>query len=686
MLTIKQMFASLLVLAITASPVLAGSNDAKPATENSANSNTAATMGAAVSPGLASSTDANVTALLGVLVMKGVLAPNEANAIRNAAPTAQFQALVEALTRKGLVSAADLSAIAEAKPATQPVAEAMSPAIQTATGQARQEVAQNPPQKKPAAPNVVPAVVPLRVLPIDPPVKEGLIPSFKVGAVKVTPFGFIKATAVHDSSAPNGDDFPFPGIFLNSSSVLSTGPTQDPSFHLKARSSRFGSSFEWPDMAKNLTLTGKVEGDFEGGFTEVDNADVSSIRNPQPRLRLAFARLDYGASEATDVFFEAGQDWSLFGSAALPNILETTFLGAFSGDVWERTPQFRFGLVQKLGSGTSNFKFSPEFAIMMPSSGEIYKLQGAAGNAVSGFEAQIGEGEREGADSGRPEFEAKVALQFQLDKAPAVSPAQIFWSGYEGKRTSITTSGNLTGTDILTTFPNGFTNSSHMFGNQLGVQLPTRWFTLVASAYRGGDMRFMLAGQLSTFFTDTTGLYSVTSVGTVDNVTAATGGMDVGCTVPVPAAGTCSAAGGHWKIAPEHPIGAFGGFVNLGLPLSRWFNADPKGRNSAWNLYLHMGKDQVVHHDLAHANGFGCASADGLTPCNGGLPLSQSRMLAATLYYKLNAWTTFAFEQSQYQTTLLPDLTNIGVTYAIAGHAANKWKDQRTEFGPIFTF
>src|SRR5208282_5094368 len=136
-----------------------------------------------------------------------------------------------------------------------------------------------------------------------------------------------------------------------------TGPTQDPSFHLKVRSSRFGSNFEWPDASNHLTLTGKVEGDFEGGFTEVDNADVSSIRNPQPRLRLAYARLDYAGSDATDVFFEAGQDWTLFGSGALPNILETTFLGAYSGDVYERSPQFRFGLVQKL-AGDRNFKIS----------------------------------------------------------------------------------------------------------------------------------------------------------------------------------------------------------------------------------------------------------------------------------------------------------------------------------------
>jgi hypothetical protein len=699
MSTLRKWISSVLVLAITAVPVMAGSNDGKTgnegktatAKESSTNATSGEAAPAAANPNLTTTPgDANVTALLGLLVMKGVLAPNEANAIRNATPNAQFQALVEALSRKGIVSAADLSAAAIPAAQPAPATAAASPAAQPAPAAApetssstqRQEIAQNPPQKKPEAPGVVPAVVPLRVLAFDPPAKDGLIPSFKAGAVKVTPYGFIKATAVHDTSDPNGDDFPFPGIFLNSSSVLSTGPTQDPSFHLKARSSRFGASFEWPDLSKKLVLTGKVEGDFEGGFTEVDNADVSSIRNPQPRLRLAYARLDYNASDATDVFFEGGQNWTLFGSGALPNILETTFLGAFSGDVYDRSPQFRFGLVQKLGGGDSHLKISPEFAIMMPSSGEIYKLQGPAGSGVAGFEAQIGEGEREGADSGRPEIEGKIALQFQLDKAPAVAPAQIFWSGFQGKRTSITTDANLAGfADVASQFPHGFTNSSHMFGNQIAVQLPTRWFTLVASVYKGGDMRFMLAGQLNTFLTDTSGLFNITQVPTVDNVQAATGGMEVGCTVAI-TAGTCAGSGGAWKIAPEHPIGAFGGFINVGLPLSRWANADPKGHNAGWNLYLHAGKDQVVHHDLEHASGIGCGSVDG-TGCNGGIPLSQSRMLAATLYYKLNAFTTFAFEQSQYQTSLLPD---IGPAYSIAGQPSSKWKDQRTEFGPIFTF
>jgi len=33
------------------------------------------------------------------------------------------------------------------------------------------------------------------------------------------------------------------------------------------------------------------------------------------------------------------------------------------------------------------------------------------------------------------------------------------------------------------------------------AQLPTRWFTLVATAYKGGDLRFYFGGQINGFFT-----------------------------------------------------------------------------------------------------------------------------------------------------------------------------------------
>jgi hypothetical protein len=216
-------------------------------------------------------------------------------------------------------------------------------------------------------------------------------------------------------------------------------------------------------------------------------------------------------------------------------------------------------------------------------------------------------------------------------------------------------------------FPNGFTTSSKMYGNQFGFQLPTRWFTLVASGYRGGDLRFFFGGQVNTFFTDVGGLNNAITFNPVDGVVDASGTPQLACTVPVATGGACPT--GDVAVAPQRPIRAFGGFLNLGLPLSRWFNANPKGHNAGWQAYLDVGKDQVVHRDLTNIN------AEGV------LPLLMGKMFAGTLYYKLNPYVTFGFEQSIYATRLEP-----GVNYTIAGQASNEWQDHRTEFGPIFTF
>src|ERR1017187_8677631 len=291
-------------------------------------------------------------------------------------------------------------------------------------------------------PAVVPAVAPVRVLTVDPPRKDGLVPASKAGAVRVRPYGFIKATAAHDSSMPNGDDFPFIGLFTGSATgTTNTGPTKDPEFHIKARGSRFGTNFEWPDASPKLTFTGRVEADFEGNFSVAHNRNVSSLRSNALSLRLAYVRMDYAASENSDFYFEGGQDWTLFGSSALPNLLETTFFGAYYGNVYERSPQMMVGWVQKLG-GSMHLKISPAFAIMMPSSAQVesgatnaFSTAGAA-NGVAG---QLGEAEREGADSDRPEYEGRLVIQWQLDKAPGVAPAQLIWSGFYAKRTSIVT-------------------------------------------------------------------------------------------------------------------------------------------------------------------------------------------------------------------------------------------------------
>ena len=219
MLKLKKWLLSLLVMAVMAVPVMAGNNDAKTANDNAANATSAEATPAAPSPILTSTAgDANVSS---------------SSADPNSSPQA----------------------------AGKPMA----------------------PPPPPAAPAVVPALVPVRVFPIDPP-KTGGLSGIKVGPLTLAPYGFIKATVVHDSSDPDGDDFPFPGIWLNAgtNSTFNTGPTKDPEVHVKARATRFGLNLEWPDISKNLTLTGKIEGDFEGNFSEVDNRDVSSIRSNMP--------------------------------------------------------------------------------------------------------------------------------------------------------------------------------------------------------------------------------------------------------------------------------------------------------------------------------------------------------------------------------------------------------------------
>jgi hypothetical protein len=721
MLIPRKWLLNLIILTIAALPVVAANNDSKTASESSANSAatsaanaTAATAASNPNPAPSPSPnpsvnlstmtgDANVAALLNVLVKKGVLAPSEANSIRNAAPGAEFQLLVEALSRKGILSAGDLSAAAN--PAPQPAAavaarepdnEAVSSSVTVAEASPQSQtkphapipsrVAGELPQPPPA---VVNAVIPVRVFPVDAP-KTGGLAGIKAGPITLAPYGFVKATVVHDSSDPDGDDFPFPAIWLNAGNILSTGPTQDPEVHVKARSTRFGVNLEWPDISKNITITGKIEGDLEGNFSEVDNRDVTSIRNNQPQLRLAYVRLDWHASDSTDVFFLGGQDWSLFGSGALMNIVETTFNGAFWGNTYTRSPQLRGGIIETL-SKAHHTNLEGQFGIMMPSSGQILKL------GSLGLAGQLGQGEREGADSDRPEYEGRVALSYQVDPASGVAPAQIAFAGFHGRRTSIAYNTSAVGssaaygslcatTNYCNDFPTGFQASSTMWGGQVVAQIPTRWFTLTATAYKGGDLRFVLGGQLNTFATDVGGLTGIQGpFPTLDGgPLAAAGGAVLGClgtfTATGPAAGgiTPGSCSGTVEVAPQRPIRAFGGFVQLGLPLSRWFNADPHGHNAGWQLHFTVGKDQVVDRDLNNPGFVGAYNGGGTAP----LPLLMGKSAIGTLYYKLNAWATFGFEQSIYATRAL-DHANI---YTIAGTPSNEWQDHRTEAGPIFTF
>ena len=645
----------------------AADNNSATATGTTGASATAAPASGA-SPGIGSAAN---TTLLDLLVTKGILTSSEANSLRNVSGPAGMDQLLQLLKAKGVVNeseAAELKAAADAEPSHtiyDTESSGMPSLSLTTAGMTQTKPAES------QGPSVIPAIAPLRVLPIGPPVKEGIGPAIKLGSgAFLSPYGFIKSTAAYDSYNPYGDDFIKP-LFL----AGGTNSAPDSSeFHIKARSTRFGSRFEWPDVSKNITITGQIEADFEGNFSAADNRNVSSIRSNALSLRLAYGRIDWTLAPNTDLFFEGGQDWTIYGSSALMNLLETTFFGAYWGNTYERSPQFRLGVVQKLG-GQRNWKFSPEFAIMMPSSGDLpandvtcSKIEDVPATPACtitnlGLANQIGYGEREGADSGRPEIEGRVVLQFQLDKAPGVVPAEILWSGFYYRRQD-----NVLSTGVpeayASAFPNGVNVSSPGYGNQLAVSLPTRWVTLVASGYAGGDLRFMFGGQTLSFYSATSGLSKV-----ADGFAADYSGVAFGTN-----------AAGQGVVAPQLPYRGYGGFIQAGFPLSRWFNANPKGRNAGWQAYLEYGLDAVNAGDFYTGKALGPDSAGPV----------KSTLKGATVYYKMNPWVQFGFEETKYSSYAVPATIGAGAGTCnvdrVGGVPSCTATDWRTEFGPIFTF
>jgi hypothetical protein len=595
-----------------------------------------------------------VNPLVRVLQEKGILTAEEVEQISQASTAGDAdRRLVKLLLIKGVITQADydhtfgVPAVISASTAATSSAS-LIPAVYRvpANGVTGIGLTTNVPgassnpseQGASTAPAVIPGITPTRVFPVGGLQREGLKPAFSIGTLRVTPYGFIKATFVRDSSSPGGDDFPLPGFLTD------TGPQGSPEFRVKARSTRFGANFEWLDPSPNLTVTGKIEADFEGNFSRADNRNLSSIRSSMPSIRLAYMRLDYKLGEKDTISALLGQDWTPFSSSTLPNLLETTILGGGYGTLWERDPQIRVGWTHDFGG----FKLMPEVAAVLPASGDVP----GANNLAN----QLGYGERQGPDSARPTVEGRIVAQFQLDHAPGVAPAQIIFSGEQGERKAIVLpSAFATGSPLKAAFPQGATVTSNTDGWTGELQLPTRYFTLLGKYYTGSDLRWFFGGQFFSNYNDTAGLTGTTSVASIDGASTVVFGTN---------------ASGALVVAPQRPVRSSGGFINLGLPLSRIFGADPQGRNMGWSLYMHYGVDFAKARDVERFNPTGARH--------------KSPLYAGTLYYKLNNWVTFAFEQSLYETNAVPGPT--GALPLFRGIPSRTWRDLRSEGGTIFTF
>ena len=383
-------------------------------------------------------------------------------------------------------------------------------------------------------------------------------------------FGFVKATAVNDSSSPSGTDMPLP--YMNTD----PGPTTAPEFHIKARSTRLGAQFEWPGMSPKWAITGRFEADFEGNFSRALNRNIATIRSSMFSIRSAWGRVDYHATDQVTWFALFGQDWTPFGSSTLPNLLETTGLGLGFGTLFERAPQFRTGFTEDLG-GSLQSKFLEEFAIVTP----------AYGNDPTDVGNQLGYGERQGADSDRPEVQARLVYQFQLDHAPGVAPAQFIISGVQGRRTVLVPAGNVPAA-FQAAFPGGASISSERYGGTVEFQAPTRFATLTGKVYAGADLRWYFVGGLYSNFNDAYGYKNTSTVASLD------GGSNVVFG---------NRPDGTAGIAPQLPVRARGFDADAALPISRWFNVNPSSRAAGWTVNLHYSLDDVPARDARRESG-----------------------------------------------------------------------------------
>jgi hypothetical protein len=709
--------------------------------------------------------------LVQLLQSKGILTAEEAASVGSASsPGEANERLAHLLLNKGLISQEEYNSTAAASavpvagaqaapggahmvnaavPAS-PSAAAITPkSAPDANGTTRPDTS-----RWPVSPNMVgydpsdgasvdaqtiPAIAPVRVLPIGiPKDPKGIIPDIKLGSgAMLNPYGFFKASAVYDStntggSANDGNDFPLPLLQGD------TGPNAGSQFRVKARSARFGTNFYWPLNGPNITLTGKLEFDWEGDYTIVSNRNVSSVRSSQASLRLAWMRMDTKIG-GVPWFAEFGQDWTLLGSSTVMDLFETTGFGVWFGNFYERIPQFKTGLQFSAG----DWKIEPEVALTLGAFGDsglnsstTSALYGSLGQIPTGFQNQSRYGATLGPASGEPGVQGRIVLDFPMNKSwKGVPNAELIVSGGHEESEYIVPRANLPANSIASlaapttpinpAYPTCLTNSLQCYfprgltlrapSNAVSVeaQLPTPWFTVIAKVYTGDNLRFMFATQFQTVFADATGGASIIAVPPA-MITSGSGGCTTGtpCTPPngtpnqsvlalsgdaitfintACATTTPAPAGCIPKAAPMRPVRGYGGVAQVGIPLSRIFGANPEGYNAGWTMYFGYGVDGARNKDLVEPL-TAPATSNGARP---GLafpvPLRRSDYVPFSLRYKMNKWAQFVNEATWYDTrtaTKVGAPGKAGTPYLTLyrGIDARLAHDWREEFGTIFTF
>ena len=141
--------------------------------------------------------------LIRMLITKGILSPAEAHLINApGTPIEQRDRLATLLRDKGVISSAEYEAVRARATDTYVTTENRSVSDESKTAKVETAVQATP------APKVVAAIAPVRLLPLDLPKREGLIPDIKLGSgARVKLYGFFKTSIIHDLIITTGKRF-----------------------------------------------------------------------------------------------------------------------------------------------------------------------------------------------------------------------------------------------------------------------------------------------------------------------------------------------------------------------------------------------------------------------------------------------------------------------------------------------
>ncbi len=270
---------------------------------------------------LCASAQQSAQVLASLLEEKGILSSADRARILAAAPDDAVGMIASLLRDKGLLSQADYARVAI--PSNYGPLK-MIPAVYNAT--AAPAAAPTPGQSGssqsltvPAAPTAVPTVM-------------------SRSKVPVTFYGNLLLSAFSNTSLNNNEDVP---LFAGKQGTDPTGG--DKNFGMSIRQSRFGMTYQGPDIA-GAKVSGAFEFDLFGGAATLPNGvGFDTFR----------ARLGYGRMDWKNVSFEAGQDWSVFAP-----LNPTSFAGygvpdlSASGNLWMRSPQVRAEFRHDIGDNS----------------------------------------------------------------------------------------------------------------------------------------------------------------------------------------------------------------------------------------------------------------------------------------------------------------------------------------------